>query len=100
MRNWPGVEPLPSCRTLACLIEPLDLLLILLGHHLPFDFQRRRQFATLWGKIGRRNDKLLNRFIRCQLLIEVRHTCLEQLLHLRVRRELLRRLPGMPCARA
>src|SRR5262249_50487208 len=96
-RNWPGVnEPyavamrstwrgslaLRSSAALASLIELLDLFLILLDNDLAFDFQRRRQLAALGGKIGRRDDKFFDGFVWCQLLIEVRHTCLEQLLDL------------------
>ena len=73
------------CRTLACLVEPLELFLILLRHHLPFHFQRRRQFATLWRKIGWRNNKLFDGFIGGQLHVELGNARLEQLLDLRVR---------------
>ena len=69
-RNWPGGKP-RSAAALACFVEPLELFLILLRHHLPFHFQRRRQFATLWRKIGWRNNKLFDGFIGGQLGVEL-----------------------------
>ena len=74
-------------RTLACLVEPIKLFLILLCHHLPFHFQRRRQFATLWRKIGWCNNKLFDGVIGGQLRVELGDACLDQLLDLRVRCE-------------
>jgi len=70
----------PSCG----LVEPIELCLILLRHDLPFDFQRRREFATLWRKIGWRNEKFFDGVIGGQRLIELRDALCEQLVNLGV----------------